>query len=150
MFAAQTRDLSHIELARSDNISSSSKARTYRVGEAHISTEIKARARIRGENPFILALSVCVGVPRSEIWLWFVPCRGWRPRHPVNQRIAPNVIRASGVVSRLWLCLKVSAKIILHWAWQIKSRNRRFLSVGVLSTVEQKSAITTKIKRGKA
>ena len=27
------------------------------------------------------------------------------------------------------------------WARQIKSRNRRFLSVGVLSTVEQKSAI---------
>ncbi|MBQ8907441.1 MAG: hypothetical protein IJY71_02515, partial [Clostridia bacterium] len=46
-----------IELARSDNISSSSKARTYRVGEAHISTERKTRARIRGENPSILALS---------------------------------------------------------------------------------------------
>ena len=59
MFASQTRDLSHIELARSDNISSSSKARTYRVGEAHISTERKTRARIRGENPSILALSVC-------------------------------------------------------------------------------------------
>ena len=59
MFAAQTRDLSHIELARSDNISSSSKARTYRVGKAHISTERKTRARIRGENPSILALSAC-------------------------------------------------------------------------------------------
>jgi hypothetical protein len=62
MFAAQTRDLSHIELARSDNISSSSKARTYRVGEANISTERKTRARIRGKNPSILALSVCKGV----------------------------------------------------------------------------------------
>ena len=108
MFAAQTRDLSHIELARSDNISSSSKARTYRVGEAHISTERKTRARIRGENPSILALSVCVGVPRSEIWLWFVPCRGWRPRHPVNQRIAPNVIRASGMESTAGCIIIVS------------------------------------------
>ena len=62
MFASQTRDLSHIELARSDNISSSSKARTYRVGEAHISTERKTRARIRGENPSILALSVFIRV----------------------------------------------------------------------------------------
>ena len=75
MFAAQTRDLSHIELARSDNISSSSKARTYRVNlswtyftKVNISTERKTRARIRGENPSILALSVCVGVPRSEVW----------------------------------------------------------------------------------
>ena len=68
MFAAQTRDLSHIELARSDNISSSSKARTYRVGEAHISTERKTRARIRGENPSILALSVCKGVWAKPIY----------------------------------------------------------------------------------
>ena len=57
-YVKSERDLSHIELARSDNISSSSKARTYRVGEAHISTERKTRARIRGENPSILALSV--------------------------------------------------------------------------------------------
>ena len=68
MFAAQTRDLSHIELARSDNISSSSKARTYRVCEAHISTERKTRARIRGENPSILALSVCKGVGAKPIY----------------------------------------------------------------------------------
>ena len=58
MFAAQTRDLSHIELARSDNISSSSKAKTYRVGEAHISTERKTRARIEGFCPFTLALFI--------------------------------------------------------------------------------------------
>ena len=103
MFAAQTRDLSHIELERSDNISSLSIAKAYRVNEVDISTERKTRARIRGENPSILALSVCVGVPRSEIWLWFVPCRGWRPRHPVNQRIVPNVIRASGMASSLCL-----------------------------------------------
>ena len=57
-YVKSARVLSHIELARSDNISSSSKARTYRVGEAHISTERKIRARIRGENPSILALSV--------------------------------------------------------------------------------------------
>ena len=60
MFAVQTRDLSHIELERSDNISSSSKARIYRVGEAHISTERKTRARI--EDPFTLALSVVIRV----------------------------------------------------------------------------------------
>ena len=34
------------------------EARTYRVGKAHISTERKTRARIRGENPSILALFV--------------------------------------------------------------------------------------------
>ena len=56
MFALQTRDLSHIELERSDNISSSSKARTYRVNEVDISTERKARARTEGFSPLILAL----------------------------------------------------------------------------------------------
>ena len=59
IYVKSDRDLSHIELARSYNISSSSKARTYRVGEAHISPERKTRARIRGENSPILALSVC-------------------------------------------------------------------------------------------
>ena len=59
MFATQTRDLSHIELARSDNISSSSKARTYRVNEVDISTKEKTRARIEGFSPFTLALSAC-------------------------------------------------------------------------------------------
>ena len=71
MFAAQTRDLSHIELARSDNISSSSKARTYRVGEAHISTERKTRARIRGENPSILALSVSDVFANAKVMLCY-------------------------------------------------------------------------------
>ena len=60
MFASQTRDLSHIELERSDNISSSSKARTYRVGEVDISTEEKMRARVQGENPYIFALFLFV------------------------------------------------------------------------------------------
>ncbi|MBR3714780.1 MAG: hypothetical protein IKM18_02605, partial [Clostridia bacterium] len=48
MFALQTRDLSHIELARSDNISSLSAAKAYRVNEVDISTEEKTRARIEG------------------------------------------------------------------------------------------------------
>ena len=41
MFALQTRDLSHIELARSDNISSLSAVKAYRVNEVDISTEEK-------------------------------------------------------------------------------------------------------------
>ena len=41
MFASQTRDLSHIELARSDNISSLSAVKAYRVNEVDISTEEK-------------------------------------------------------------------------------------------------------------
>jgi hypothetical protein len=55
MFASQTRDLSHIEFAafanifrKSANISSLSVAKAYRVGEAHISTEEKIRARTEG------------------------------------------------------------------------------------------------------
>ena len=60
MFASQTRDLSHIELERSDNISSSSKARTYRVNGVDISTKEKTRARIEEFSPFTLALSVCI------------------------------------------------------------------------------------------
>ena len=40
----------------SDNISSSSKARTYRVNEVDISTERKTRARTEGFSPLILAL----------------------------------------------------------------------------------------------
>ena len=57
MFALQTRNLSHIELARSVNISSLSKARTYRVGKAHISTEEKTRARIQGLSFSVLSLT---------------------------------------------------------------------------------------------
>ena len=45
MFATQTRDLSHIELVRSGNISSSSKARTYRVNGVDISTKNKSKNR---------------------------------------------------------------------------------------------------------
>ena len=48
MFASQTRDLSHIELARSDNISSLNEVKAYRVNEVDISTERKNRARIEG------------------------------------------------------------------------------------------------------
>ena len=59
MLASQTRDLSHIELERSDNISSLSVAKASRVNEVDISTERKIRARIEGVSPFILALSVC-------------------------------------------------------------------------------------------
>jgi hypothetical protein len=57
MFASQTRDLSHIELTRSGNISSSSEARIYRVGKAHISTnKIKNKSKNRSLFPFTLAL----------------------------------------------------------------------------------------------
>ena len=48
MFAPQTRDLSHIELARSDNISTLNEVKAYRVNEVDISTERKNRARIEG------------------------------------------------------------------------------------------------------
>ena len=40
-YVKSKRDLSHIELTRSGNISSLSVAKAYRVGEAHISTEEK-------------------------------------------------------------------------------------------------------------
>ena len=53
IYVKSARDLSHIELERSDNISSSSKARTYRVNEVDISPERKTRARIEG---FLLLL----------------------------------------------------------------------------------------------
>ncbi|MBQ6906172.1 MAG: hypothetical protein IJN75_04050, partial [Clostridia bacterium] len=53
-----TRDLSHIELERSDNISSLSVAKAYRVNRVDISTKEKTRARIEGFFPFTLALSV--------------------------------------------------------------------------------------------
>ena len=56
MFAPQTRDLSHIELAQSDNISSLHEVKAYRVNEVDISSERKNRARIEGIYPFILAL----------------------------------------------------------------------------------------------
>ena len=46
-YVKSKRDLSHIELTRSGNISSSSKARTYRVGEAHISTKEKNKSKNR-------------------------------------------------------------------------------------------------------
>ena len=39
MFAMQTRDLSHIELTHSDNISSLNVAKAYQVNEVDISTE---------------------------------------------------------------------------------------------------------------
>ncbi len=57
-YVKSKRDLSHIELMRSGNISSSSKARTYRVNAVDISTE-KTRARIEGLYPYVLALYAC-------------------------------------------------------------------------------------------
>jgi len=56
MFASQTRDLPHIELARSDNISNLNAVKAYRVGEAHISTEEKNKSKNGRFYPFILAL----------------------------------------------------------------------------------------------
>ena len=61
-YVKSERDLSHIELERSDNISSLSKAKAYRVNEVDISTEEKTRASIEGFYPFILALSVVIRV----------------------------------------------------------------------------------------
>ena len=46
-YVKSERALSHIELEQSDNISTSSKARTYRVGEAHISTKEKNKSKNR-------------------------------------------------------------------------------------------------------
>ena len=66
MFASQTRDLSHIELAQRDNISSSSKARTYRVNQVDISTD-EIRARIEGFSPFTLALFLYKGLGLSNL-----------------------------------------------------------------------------------
>ena len=43
-----SRDLSHIELAQSDNISSLSVAKAYRVNEVDISTKEKTRANTQG------------------------------------------------------------------------------------------------------
>ncbi|MBQ8399137.1 MAG: hypothetical protein IJX08_04125, partial [Clostridia bacterium] len=48
MFAFQTRDLSHIELAQSADISSLSVAKAYRVNRVDISTKEKIRTRIEG------------------------------------------------------------------------------------------------------
>ena len=59
MFATQTRDLSHIELERSDNLSSSSKARTYRVNGVDISTEEKREQEYK-EKILIFLLSFCL------------------------------------------------------------------------------------------
>ena len=46
------------------NISSLSVAKEYRVNEVDISTEEKMRARVQGENPYILALFL------FDIWVW--------------------------------------------------------------------------------
>ena len=71
IYVKSDRDLSHIELAQSDNISSSSTARTYRVNIGVLKTKYefwgsrakltyrqkeKTRARIEGFFPFTLAL----------------------------------------------------------------------------------------------
>ena len=58
-YVKSERDLSHIELERSDNISSSSKARTYRVGEVDISTEEKKEQEYK-EKLLIFLLFFCL------------------------------------------------------------------------------------------
>ena len=57
MFATPTRDLSHIELARSDNISSLRTAKAYRVGEVDISTKKESKNR---RICFLLLLLFCL------------------------------------------------------------------------------------------
>ena len=59
IYVKSDRDLSHIELERSDNISSSSKARTYRVGGVDISTEEKREQEYK-EKILIFLLSFCL------------------------------------------------------------------------------------------
>ena len=61
MFAPQTRDLSHIELAQSDNISSLNEVKAYQVNEVDISSERKNRARIEGLYLLSLLFSACIG-----------------------------------------------------------------------------------------
>ena len=56
MFAMQTRDLSHIELERSDNISSLSVAKAYRVNGVDVSTEEKREQEYK-EKILIFLLS---------------------------------------------------------------------------------------------
>ena len=92
MFAAQTRDLSHIELPRSGNISSSSKARTYRVNEVDISTEEKQEQEYK-EKILIFLLSFC---------LYMGLC------------IAHNAFDQSNAMLALSGILKFSAKNITH------------------------------------
>ena len=58
-YVKSARDLSHIELERSDNISSSSKARTYRVNGVDISTEEKREQEYK-EKILIFLLSFCL------------------------------------------------------------------------------------------
>ena len=61
-YVKSARDLSHIELAQSDNISSSSTARTYRVNEVDISTERKNKSKNRRIFSFYsCSFSACIG-----------------------------------------------------------------------------------------
>ena len=61
MFATQTRDLSHIELERSDNISSKSFATAYRDSEAVISTKKKNKSKNRRNFILLLLLFLLIG-----------------------------------------------------------------------------------------
>ena len=56
------RDLSHIELERSDNISSLNAVKAYRVGEAHISTEEQTEQEYKD---FLLVLLLFLFVIRT-------------------------------------------------------------------------------------
>jgi len=107
MFATQTRDLSHIELTRSDNISCLSIAEAYRVNEVDISTELKTRARIEG-LPFTLALSACVGVPRSEVRALGV--------HVYMVELSPFVFDRSNAMLAFNVIYEFSAKDIIHFS----------------------------------
>ena len=55
-YVKSEKDLSHIELAHSGNISSSSIARTYRVNGVDISTEEKQEQEYKDFVPYTLAL----------------------------------------------------------------------------------------------
>ena len=109
-YVKSKRDLSHIELTRSDNISSSSKARTYRVDEVDISTERKIRARIEGFLPLLLLFSAGLGVPRIEVGAFGVHVFGFG---------LSQYLRLTGQMrcSHLTAFFKFSAKNITLYGW---------------------------------
>ena len=61
-YVKSAKDLSHIELERSDNISGLSKARIYRVGEVDISTEEKQEQEYKVFSLYSCSVSVVIRV----------------------------------------------------------------------------------------
>ena len=76
-YVKSERDLSHIELAQRDNISSLSAVKAYRVNEVDISTEEKNKSKNR-RICFLLLLLFLLG-----IWLYNF-CSLWIVNHPFD------------------------------------------------------------------